>query len=45
MSMNICVCMCVHVCMYVQYRHLIPAPVDRTSASAWVYKHPSRTCQ
>ena len=22
-----------------QYRHLIPAPVDRTFASAWLYKH------
>ena len=29
----------------VQYRHLIPAPVDRTSASAWLYKHPCMTCQ
>ena len=26
--------------MYVEYRHLIPAPVDQTSAGAWVYKHP-----
>ena len=26
--MNVCV----------QYRHLIPAPVDRTSSSAWLYK-------
>ena len=23
-----------------QYRHLIPVPVDRTSAGAWLYKHP-----
>ena len=23
-----------------QYRRLIPAPVDRTFASAWLYKHP-----
>ena len=22
-----------------QYKHLIPSPVDRTSASAWLYKH------
>ena len=22
-----------------QYRHLVPAPVDRTSASAWLYKN------
>ena len=29
----------------VQYRHLIPAPVDRTSGSAWLYKHPWITCQ
>ena len=28
-----------------QYRHLIPAPVDRTSASAWSYKHPWITYQ
>ena len=27
----------------VQYRHLIPAPADRTSASAWLYKHPRKT--
>ena len=25
--------------MHVQYRYLIPAPVDRTSASAWLLKH------
>ena len=24
----------------IQYRHLIPAPVDRTSANAWLYKKP-----
>ena len=24
---------------FVQYRILIPAPVDRTSSSAWLYKH------
>ena len=29
----------------VQYRHLIPAPVDRTPASAWLYKHQWLTCQ
>ena len=28
-----------------QYRHLITAPVDWTSASAWLYKHPWITCQ
>ena len=28
-----------------QYKHLIPAPVDRTPASAWLYKHPRRTCK
>ena len=27
------------------HRHLIPAPVDRTSASAWLYKHTRITCQ
>ena len=29
----------------VQYRHSIPAPVDRTSASALFYKHLLITCQ
>ena len=29
----------------VQYRYLIPAPVDQTSASAWLYKNPWITCQ
>ena len=29
----------------VHYRHLIPAPLDRTSANAWLYKHPGTTCQ
>ena len=29
----------------IQYRHLIPAPVDWTSVSAWLYKHPWITCQ
>ena len=29
----------------IQYRHLIPAPVDQTSASAWSYKHVLITCQ
>ena len=28
----------------IQYRHLIPAPVDRTSSSAWLYKHSLVTC-
>ena len=28
-----------------QYRHLIHAPVNRTSASAWLYKIPWITCQ
>ena len=28
-----------------QYRHLIPAPVDRASAGDWFYKHPCITCQ
>ena len=28
-----------------QYRHLIPATVDRTSASAWLYKHQWIECQ
>ena len=28
-----------------QYRHLIPAPVDRMSVSAWLYKHPWISCQ
>ena len=29
----------------VHYRHLIPAPVDRTSVSAWSYKYFWITCQ
>ena len=29
-----------HTHRQLQYRHLITAPVDRTSASAWLYKHP-----
>ena len=24
----------------IQYTHLMPAPVDQTSASAWLSKHP-----
>ena len=28
-----------------QYGYLIPAPVDRTSAIAYLYKHPWVTCQ
>ena len=28
-----------------KYRQSIPAPVDRTSSSAWLYKHPWITCQ
>ena len=28
-----------------QHRHLIPAPVDQTSDSAWLYKPPWITCQ
>ena len=31
--------------LHVQYLHLISAPVDRTSARAWLYKHPWMTCQ
>ena len=31
--------------MYVQYRHAIPTPVDRTSVGAWLCKHPWITCQ
>ena len=27
------------------YRHSILAPVDRTSASAWLHKHPWITCK
>ena len=29
----------------VQYRHLVPAPVDWTSASTWLYKTPWITGQ
>ena len=28
-----------------EYRHLLPAPVARTPASAWLYKHPWIACQ
>ena len=28
-----------------QFRRPIPAPADRTSASAWLCKHPWITCQ
>ena len=35
----------VRVCYSVQYRHLIPAPIDRASASARLYKYPLMTCQ
>ena len=28
-----------------QFRGLIPAPVDQVSASAWLYTHPWTTCQ
>ena len=30
---------------YIQYRHLIHAPVNRTSASVWLLKYPLKTCQ
>ena len=30
---------------FVRYKHLIAALVDRTSASACLYKHPWLTCQ
>ena len=33
------------MCNHLHYRHLIPAPVDRISTSAWSYKHPWMTCQ
>ena len=32
-------------CRLLEYRHLIPAPVDRTSGSDWLYKQPWLTCQ
>ena len=31
--------------LHIQYGHLIPAPVDRTSAHAWLCQHPWITCQ
>ena len=31
--------------MTIQYRHSLPAPVVRTSASGWLYKHPWITHQ
>ena len=30
---------------WLEYRYLIPEPVARTSASAWLYKHPWITSQ
>ena len=33
------------VYLALQYRHLIPSTVDRTSASTWLYKHPWITCR
>ena len=33
------------LCRMLQYRHLIPAPVDRTFANALLYKQPWMTCQ
>ena len=30
---------------YLQYRHVIPVPVDRTAASAWLYTYPWITSQ
>ena len=38
-------CIVVWYLRTVQYRHLIPAPVVRTSASAWSYRHVWITCQ
>ena len=34
-----------NISSYIQYTHLIPAPDDWRSASAWLYKHPRITCQ
>ena len=34
-----------HWIIHVQVIHFTPAPVDRTSASAWSYKHPWIKCQ
>ena len=31
--------------LYIQCRHLIPAPVNPMSTSAWLYKHAGITCQ
>ena len=34
-----------HTCTCIEYSHLIPAPVDRTSASTRLYKHHLVSCQ
>ena len=28
-----------YLMVMIQYRHLIPAPIDRKSANVWLYKH------
>ena len=38
LELNIC------TVSYIQYRHLIPAPVDRTSVRTWSLKHLWITC-
>ena len=36
---------CEAICAFqIQHRHFIPTPVDRSSASAWSYKHPWKSC-
>ena len=40
--MHACILTYIHTYTYIEFRHLIPAPVDRTSTSAWLYKHPQK---
>ena len=37
--------LCLLILCWRESLHLIPIPVDRTSANAWLYKHPWITCQ
>ena len=42
---TVCVCILFQIRAIIQYRHFIPEPVARTSASAWLYIHRWITCQ
>ena len=46
-TQNSVLCVTPHTSMMccLQYRHLITAPVDRTSGSAWLHKHSWMICE